>query len=175
VSKKGSGKVRRTERYRYLVADPSQAREDLSEARLAERRAQGTEAHADAQQRLRDAERAVEDCYGTIVLRALSPTVHETFEQELVERDQVHAAAVEAAKEAGQDLPPQPDRSWKADSLEVRLLAACDVDDGHTALWWAAEFDGDEWTHPERDELLELCYTVNTSRRLFDLGVLGKG
>lgn len=172
---KRSGKVRRTERYRYLVADPGDATRELAEARLAEVRARSTAQHDEAFEQLQRAQKGLEACYDSIVLRALAPHVHQKFVQEWAERDEAHAAAVKAAEEAEQDPPALPDPTWDADSLEVRFLAACDLDNEHTAAWWAAEFAGDEWTLTERDELLGLCYTINLPRRSFDLGVLGKG
>lgn len=172
---KGSGKVRRTDRYRYLVADPTDAQAALAAARYAEVQARKTDGHDAAKQALRDAEKAVDDCYDAIVLRALAPKVHEAFVQEWVERDDAHSAAVKAAEDAGQEPPALPEPTWDAGSVEVRFLAACDVDPAHTAAWWADEFAGDEWTMVERDELLGKCYTLNMPKRSFDLGVLGKG
>lgn len=171
---KRSGKVRRTERYRYLLTDPTDAQQAVAESRLAEIRARETPEHAEAKKRLQAAEKALDNCYGFIVLRALAPEVQEQFGQESAERDQVHADAVKAAEEAGEDLPEDPKPTWTADSFEVRFLAACDIDSEHTPKWWAAEFAGDEWTLQERDDLLALCYQVVLGRRPIDLGVLGK-
>jgi hypothetical protein len=179
---KRSGKVRRTARYRYLVADPDEARaaglRDVEEARLAELRARDTSEHPAADRRRKAAEKALEEaveaCYGTIVLQALKPSVQQEFDQQFAERRQAFDASVKAAQEA-EETPPTFEPTWDADSLEVRFLAACDVDAAHTSKWWAEEFAGDEWTMPERDELLEMAFRLNTSRQAFDLGVLGKG
>lgn len=160
---KGSGKVRRIERFRFLVCDPTDAETELAEARLAQMRARGEQEHEEASQRLRDATAAVDACFGTVTLRALAPQVHELFVQELAERQQQQ-------QEASTDDAAA--RQWTADSLDVRFLAACDVE--HDADWWAAEFAGDEWTLHEREELLEACFRLNTPRR-FDLSSLGKG
>ena len=172
---KASGKVRRTERFRYLVADPAEATRLAVDARMAELRARSTPDHEAAVQRTKDAQQALDACYESIVLRALAPNVHQAFVQEWAERDAAHDELVKAAEEAEQEPPERPDPTWDAASIEVRFLAACDVDADHTAAWWAEEFAGDEWTLTERDELLGLCSAVNMPRRSFDMGVLGKG
>lgn len=173
MSKK-SGKVRRRERFRYLVADPAEADRALAEARLAALRARDDDP-VEADERVRAAEQARNDCYGVIVVQALTPDEYEAFQQEMVERDEARAAVVKAAEEAEQEPPPEPKSTWDAQSLEVRLIAACDIDPDHTVKWWASEFASGDWAVPERDELLELCYQVNLPRRSFDFGVLGKG
>lgn len=172
---KRSGKVRRTERYRYLVDDPTEATQELADARLAELRARSTPQHEAALERVQAAQRAVDACYDVVVLRALAPSVHQQFVQEWADRDAEHDELVQAAEKAEQDPPARPEPTWDADSLEVRFLAACDLDSDHTAGWWAEEFSGDEWTLTERDELLGLCYAVNMPRRSYDAGLLGKG
>jgi hypothetical protein len=174
-SGKGSGKVRRTERYRYLLDDPTAAAEELTAARFAELRARGTDRHEQAAERLEAAEAAVDACYGTVVLRALRPAVHQVFAQETAERDAAWEQVVKAAQKAEQEAPEQPEPTWAEESFEVRLIADCDDDPTHTAAWWAAEFAGDEWAPYERDELLQLALSVNAPKRSFDLGVLGKG
>lgn len=188
-SRKGSGKVRRTERYRYLVGDPDEARaaaaETVAAARLAEMRARDTPGHKHTLRELEAAQaaaaKAVEACYGTIVLRALPPARHQEFVQEMAEREDARQAAAKAAEEAGQPPPEDPEPTWAEDCFEVRMLAACDADPEHTEQWWAAEFDDSdpehpsEWTPPERTELLDRCFRVNLPSGSFDLGVLGKG
>lgn len=180
---KRSGKVRRTARYRYLVADPDEVRSAglgaVEEARLAELRARGTAEHAAADRARKAAEKELEQqvdaCYGTLVLQALAPSVQQEFDQEFTERRDAFDAAVKAA-ERDEQPPPTFQPTWDdAESLEVRFLAACDTDAAHTAQWWAQEFAGDEWTVPERDELLDLAFRLNLPRQAFDLGVLGKG
>lgn len=167
---KRSGKVRRTERYRYEIADPGPALSALADAADAEKNARGTDEHEAAKSALRDARQAVADCCGTIVFRALAPHALEAFAQE--EKEWVAANG----DEPGSDAKPL---SWGEESFEVRYLAACDTDPEHTAQWWANEFADSpeaesEWTPSDRAALLTHCYLVNRPRRTPDLDVLGK-
>lgn len=179
---KRSGKVRRTAKYRYLVADPDEARaacaKAVDETRLAELRARDTPEHPAADRARKAAEKALEQavdaCYGTIVLQALAPSVQQEFDQQFTERREAFDVSVKAAEES-EEPAPKFTPTWDAESLEVRFLAACDTDAAHSAKWWAEEFAGDEWTIPERDELLDLAFRLNLPRQAFDLGVLGKG
>lgn len=198
TKRKGSGKQRRTERYRFEVADPQPAEKALAAARLAERRARDTDGHAAALSGVEAAEAALEDCYDHITVRAVSPSVQEDFVQlyaqartpEQVEYDEAvkaYPSKARAAERAGEPAPelPQapepPEVTWDAESLTVRWIAECDVDPEHDADWWAAEFDDSdpkqpsEWTKQDRAELLDVCELANKPRSPFDLGVLGKG
>lgn len=175
-----ASKRRRTERYRFEVGDPAEATEAAAEARLALLRARDDEAAAEAKKQMEAAEKALDACYGTITLHALPSRRQLEFQQEQAEaqavRDRAHDAAVKAAEEAGEDPPerePDPEPTWDAESFEVRLIAACDAD-GRTPAQWAAALSGDEWSLQEKDELLTVALTVNTSRR-WDFSVLGKG
>lgn len=164
---KRSGKVRRTESYRYLVADPTSARQAFAQARLDEMRTRGQDGHEAAGARLQEAEAGVAACFATLILGALPPDEHEDFVQELAE----------AAPSPDVDTEPQPPvrKTWREDSFEVRFLAACDLDPEHTPAWWASEFNGPEWSLKERDELLDVCYRVNSGGASVNLDVLGKG
>lgn len=178
-------KRRRVERFRFEIEDPSAAVEELAEAeaeaKLADYRAEkDPDGAAAARERLAAAKRAVDACFGTVTLQALPPRQQLQFEQEIAERDaqleKEHKAAVEAAEQAGEDQPEPklPPSTWTADSYEIRLIAACDVD-GRSPQRWAEVLDLDgDWTVEDRDALLQTCYRANL-RRAFDPAVLGKG
>lgn len=183
-----TSKRRRTEPFRFEVADPTVAERALAHATVAARRAAG-EALAAAEQAVELAQAALDACYDTVLLRAMSLTLQQQFQHEQaavdVAADQVRlvwTAEVERATAAGEPAPVEPAvpaTSWAAESLEVRLIAACDAD-GHTAQEWAQAFNDDDpdspsdWTLQDRADLLEACYRVN-SRRGYDLALLGKG
>jgi hypothetical protein len=175
-------KRRRVERFRFEIEDPTEAQQAQQHAQLAVIRAKKDSPEAAAAQAQLDAARqALDECYGTVTLRALPPRVQLLFEQEAAEQqaalEREHDAAVAAAEEAGQPAPkpPSPPESkWDAESFEVRLIAACDVD-GRSPQRWAEVLDLDgDWTLEDRAALLDACYAANT-RHSFDPAVLGKG
>lgn len=174
-------KRRRVERYRFEVEDPTDAQAELIDAGLAKLRARTDEELAAAAERVKAAKAAVEECFSTIRLRALDPDTQLAFQHEqaaaAIEREQQHAAAVDAAEEAGEAPPPAPtppDPDWSAESFEVRLIAACDLD-GRTAKRWAAALASPEWTLQDKTELLDTAFRSNSPRTAFDLSLLGKG
>lgn len=175
-----SAKRRRTERYRFEVSDPTQAVQDLTAARREAVRARDTDAEEQAEQRVKAAEAAVEACYASITLQALPARRQLEFQQEQAEaqavRDRARAAVVKAAQDAGEEPPPEedePEPEWGPESFEVRLIAACDAD-GRSPATWAEALSGDDWSLQERNELLAVALSVNTTRR-WDFNVLGKG
>ncbi len=175
-------KRRRTELFRFEIEDPTDAQQQLQHAQLAVFRARKDSPEAAAAQAELDAARmALDECYGTITLRALQSRVQLLFQQEAAERQAAleteHERAVAAAEAAGEPPPkppPPPESKWDAESFEVRLIAACDVD-GRSPQRWAdvLDLDGD-WTLEDRAALLDACYAANT-RHSFDPAVLGKG
>lgn len=175
-------KRRRTERFRFEVEDSSDAQAALADANLALfRAARDSPGGKAAEAALAQAKQALDACYGTVTLRALPPRVQLHFQQEVAERvaetEVAHAAAVAEAEAAGDPPPPDPEPpapTWLADSLEIRLIAACDAD-GRSPERWATVLDLDgDWSLEDRTALLDACYTVNT-RHTFDPTVLGKG
>lgn len=168
-----TSKRRRTERFRFEVADPHDAQMVLAEARLAFLRAKDTDDEPAAKAALDQAVALVDECFDYITLRALRPSQQLAFQQELTEL----RAADDAAAEADPDAPRtsmESRSSWDADSYEVRMIAACDADE-RSPEEWAEAFADDAWSLQDRADLLDVCYEVNGPRQPYDLGILGKG
>jgi hypothetical protein len=175
-----TSKRRRTETFRFEVADTSDAAAAMTEARLLRLRASSEDDRKVARAAEEEAQAKLDACYGTVTLQSLPPSVHLAFQQEFAERDAVRERErreiVKVAEDAGQDPPepdPEPERVWSEDDVEVRLIAACDKD-GRPAKVWADVLASDDWSIPERDELYALALKANSPKRQFDLGVLGK-
>lgn len=169
-----TSKRRRTEPFRFEVSDPTDAERALLDARLALRRAKDDLEVGAAEQAVEQAQAALDECFETILLRALPPGLQLDFEHEQTEAAAAYEAAVKAAQESDSPPPEVPQPTWDAQSFEVRLIAACDAD-GHSVEEWAEAFAGDDWTLQDRADLLEACYRVNSKRGTLDLSLLGKG
>jgi hypothetical protein len=164
----GSGKRRRSEVYRFEIEDPAAARASFRNAQLSARQ----DPTEEKQRAVDEARQALRACYGTVTVQAIPPADWAAFRQEVAE---LAAAYAKDVRDAESDGPPPapPQSSWLADTVEVRILAACDADGEHTAAWWAAEFEGAAWSEDERQDLLDLCFVANSPAQI-DLAVLGK-
>lgn len=167
-----------------LLVDPDRAAAARAELEEAQRHARQAGLAKDpqpavveaARARVAAAEAALEDCYETIVLRALPPDDLEQLRAEHPPTaEQIAAAKAErktAVERGEKTLPPWPDVNQA--SYVPALLAACAADSGMSMDDWVA-FLAENVSAAERIGLWQAAEAVNSRERVADPLVLPKG
>lgn len=158
-------------------AELAAAKADQRQVVLAAKSAKPTAASRRADQRVTDAQAAVDRCYETIVLTAL-PTAGEVTAEKLAAAHpptdaQMAKAAKDRAEAAQRGEPPPPWPAWDDDTFRPALLAAC-CGNGMTAADWATFLAG-HVSDGEAGGLWRACLAVNERERVADPLVIPKG